>query len=292
MASGWVDLDGDIVSADRARVSVFDHGFTRGDSIFETLRVYSGIPFMWASHFERLAQSAHYLGFPRLERFELESRIERLIARGDLDDGVLRVQVTSGLADLFAPLDREMQPTTVLTLTPLPELAPVAERGASAMVSTVRRVHRLALDPRAKTGSYLNSVLAAREARSLGFDEAILLNAEQQVTETAFANLFAWIEGCWYTPTLESGILHGITRSVLLETCETHEIPVVEHDLGLDDLDLAEELFACSSVRECVPIISVGDAPVGEGRVGPETLGLYEHYRERVARYVADVSRG
>ena len=156
------------------------------------------------------------------------------------------------------------------------------------MISSVRRNHRLALDPLAKTGSYLNNVMAAREARRLGYDEAILLDLEGRVAEGATANLFAWIEGCWYTPPLECGILSGITRAVLLEQCRAHEIAAVEHPLSMEDLTVAEELFLCSSVREIMPVTQLNSAPVGNGKLGPETRALYALFQAKVARYTEE----
>ncbi len=285
MTKGWVDLDGTIVPAHEARVSVFDRGLTRGDSIFETARVYGGVAFMLEAHLQRLGHSAFYVGFPVTTELNLEERAQRLLAAGR-DDGlmnaVLRIQVTSGDAMELAPITQEIHPTSILTLTPLPALPDFSERGASAMISSVRRNHRLALDPLAKTGSYLNNVLAGREARRLGFDEAILLNLEGHVAEGATANLFAWIEDCWYTPSTESGILDGITRRVLLELCAENELPAVEHRVSVDDLELADELFVCSSIREIMPVTTLNGEPVGTGRIGEETARLYSVFSERV----------
>lgn len=286
MTNGWVDLDGKIVPAPEARVSVFDRGLTRGDSVFETARVYERVPFMLGAHLDRLGKSASYIGFPPLTPLNLEARVQRLLEAGDLDHGVLRIQITSGDDLALAPTAREIEPTSILTLTPLPPLPPFEERAASALISSVRRNHRLALDPLAKTGSYLNNVLAAREARRLGYDEAILLDLEGHVAEAATANLFAWVEGCWFTPSTESGILDGITRRVLLELCEAHDIPAVEHRLSVEDLEVAEEVFVCSSIREVMPVTMLNGAPVGSGTLGPETARLYALFQQRVTDYV------
>lgn len=288
MTRGWVDLDGEIVAAERARISVFDRGLTRGDSVFETARVYDRVPFMLQEHLERLYQSASYVGFPKIDSLELAERAGRLIARGDLEAGVLRIQVTSGDSMELAPVADDMRPTSILTLTPLPGFAPFEERGASGMISSVRRNHRLALDPLAKTGSYLNNVMAAREARVLGYDEAVLLDLDGNVAEGATANLFAWIEDCWYTPPLESGILDGITRRVLLELCAAEDTPAVEHPMSPEDLEVAEEIFVCSSVREIMPLTTFDDRTIGNGEIGEETRRLYARFRQRVSAYVAE----
>ncbi|MEL6544094.1 MAG: aminotransferase class IV [Myxococcota bacterium] len=288
MAIGWVDLNGDIVAAEQARVSVFDRGLTRGDSVFETTRVYARVPFMLREHLERLAKSASYVGFPAIQSDDLVRRAQRLIDRGDAEQAVLRIQLTSGDAMELAPIAEEIRPTSILTLTPVPDFPVFEERGASAMISSVRRNHRLALDPLAKTGSYLNNVMAAREARRLGYDEAILLDLEGRVAEGATANLFAWIEGCWYTPPLECGILSGITRAVLLEQCREHEISAVEHPMSMEDLTVADELFLCSSVREIMPVTQLNGVQVGNGKLGPETRALYALFQAKVARYTEE----
>ncbi|MEO1174559.1 MAG: aminotransferase class IV, partial [Myxococcota bacterium] len=161
-----------------------------------------------------------------------------------------------------------------------PALAPLAERGVDALVSTFQQVQRLALDPRAGTGSGLALVLAAREARTLGYAEAIVFDHQGFAVGSATDALFAWVHDCWYTPPAECA--HGeIARGVALELLAANDEPFVEHPLREDDLQSADEMLLVGSLRAVTPVIALNGDPVGAGKVGEATARLADWFAAR-----------
>ena len=155
---------------------------------------------------------------------------------------------------------------------------------ALALVS-VRRNHIQALDPAIKSNNLLNNVLAVREAQARGAIEAILLNQDGRVAEGASTNVFAVRGEVVLTPPKEEGILHGITRELVLELAPGAGVEAREATLGPDDLRSADEIFITSSTREVMPARSLDDRPVGSGRPGPVTLRLLSAFRAAIPRY-------
>ncbi|MEM6274269.1 MAG: aminotransferase class IV [Myxococcota bacterium] len=277
----WVDVNGQISTAEDATVSALDLGFTRGDSVFETLRIYRGVPFMWRAHHQRLIESARAVGIPMPPTGELSARVDRLLDKGSGQDGVLRIQITAGLSERFAPMFDAIRPTVVIVLGAPPSQPAIDIRGRRAALSRIRRSDPQSLDPAIKSGSYLNCVLAARDVQGRGYEEAIMLGPDGTVTEAASANVFAWYQNAWHTPI--HGIFPGITRAWVLELCTAHGISAHEETVSLAQLHEAEEIVLTSSVRELTPIIELDDRRVGSGKVGPHTRILDRHYQEMLA---------
>lgn len=284
----WADINGELLPAATATVSAFDLGFSRGDSILETILVLRWRPCLWRAHFRRLLNASDATGIPIPPEEVLVSRVERVIHRvqrelGSLQRAALRIQVSSGVSIDFAPATEAIESTVVVAIGTLEPQRPIAERGRRAIISGLRRSHAFGTAPAQKTGSYLNSVLAAREARRLGYDESIMLGDDGLVAEAASANLFALLEGVWQTPRVDVGILPGITRAHLLELCSARGIDVVEADLSVEDLRRAEEVVLTSSLRGLTPIVEIEGSRVGDGRVGAAVRRLNAHYEESLS---------
>lgn len=283
---GKVYVDGSIGSPEEARVSVFDRGFLYGDSVYETLRVYSGVPFAFEEHVERLFASAArvYFTLP-WSRAELEAATRATLAAAELGDAYLRIVATrgSGAVGLDPALARDPQ-LVIMALELYPPPAEAYERGRTAAVVGTRRNFKGAIDPAAKTGNYLNSVLAAHEARTAKADEAIMLSPEGEVAEGHSASLFALVDGVWLTPPLEVGILDGITRRIVLRLAGEHDIAMAERSVSLAALRGAREVFLASSLREVLPLTRIDGAPVGDGAVGAATRRVHALYRDEVRR--------
>ena len=122
-------------------------------------------------------------------------------------------------------------------------------------------------------------MLAVREARAIGAQEALLLDDAGFVTEGSSSNVFAVSEGRVRTPPLAAGILEGVTRAVVLRLARAEGLPVDEVPLRPEDLERADELFITSTVREILPVTRLGDGAVGGGRPGPITYRLHQAFR-------------
>ena len=277
----FASVDGRIVPAQEARVSVLDNGFTFGDSVYETLRTYGGRPFELGRHFRRLRASASRIGVGiPLDDAALTVRVDALLARAANTESYLRFIVTRGVGDISYHFERVSGPTIVMVAKPyepLPERSYV--EGIDVSVVSVRRNHPDALDPAIKSCNLLNNVLAMREAQAKGATEAILLNQAGLVAEGAGSNVFAVKNGAVVTPPLRAGILAGITREVLLELAPGAGISTREEELPLADFLGADEAFITSTLKEAAPIRAVDGKPIGSGRPGPITLRLLRAFR-------------
>ena len=249
-------LDGRLVAPDEARVSAFDHGLTVGDGVFETLRVYGGVPFALRRHLDRLGRSAAGLGLALPERSVLERACAEVVEAGGGGDARLRLTVTGGPGPLGSA--RGPGPPTVLAA-----VAPLAAPSPAAAVAVAPwpRNERGALAG-LKTTSYAENVVVLAWARERGAEEAVVTDTTGRLCEGTGANVFVVHGDRVRTPALSSGCLAGVTRELVLERTGAEEA-----DLDLDDLAGADEAFLTSSTREVQPIASV------DGRALPAVPG-------------------
>jgi len=276
----FASVNGNIVPAEEARVSVLDNGFAFGDSVYEVMRTYAGRVFEPGRHFRRLRASAGRLGIEvNATDAELYGQVEALIARAGAGEFYVRIIVSRGVGDCSYDFSRIAGPTVVMIQKPLS--SPPArhyEEGIRVAAVSVRRNHPRALDPGIKSSNLLNNILAVREAQARGCDEPLLLNHEGYLAEGASTNLFVVMEGTFLTPPLSAGILPGITRAVVIELLAGLGLPCHEKPLHLDTLLGADEAFMTSTTRELVPVRQVDDSPIGDGRPGPYTCRLMDAF--------------
>jgi branched-chain amino acid aminotransferase len=277
----FASVNGSVVPAEEARVSVLDNGFTFGDAVYETLRTYGGRPFELGRHLRRLRASAGRLGFAIPDGdAEIERRLLDLLAQAGNPESYIRMIVSRGVGDISYNFERVSAPTVVLVVKPLePYPASLFERGLDVAVVSVRRNSPHALDPAIKSCNLLNNVLAVREAQGRKADEAILLNERGEVAEGASTNVFVVKGGALRTPPLAAGILAGITREVLLGLFAEMKVAVDDRPLPLAELLSADEAFLTGTVREVMPIRSIDGQPVGSGGPGAVTRRVMEAFR-------------
>lgn len=278
-----IQVDGRISRPEEAVVPVLDRGFLYGDSVYEVLWWHRGVLIQQDEHLERLRRSAAHLYMEiTATDAELLAAVDTTIeATGatDDEDAYVRLVVTRGTGALGLAVEPQERHTIVVVVAPAnrPD-AERWERGLAMVVGKRRRNPRLALDPQAKTGNYLNNVLALHEARLAGADDAIMLNEAGEVTEATTANVYVMGNGRLLTPTLEAGILRGTTRSRILALCAAHGLEAVETELGCEDLDAADEVFVSSSVKGLLPVTSLDGRPVGTGVPGPWTRRIRDWF--------------
>jgi branched-chain amino acid aminotransferase len=286
-----VNLDGKLLPPHEARISVFDRGFLYGDSIYESLRTYERVPFLFERHLTRLERSASRLGIAiegGIERVLVETH--RLVAACGEQETTIRIVVTRGGREGVVDLDPETSGPSRLVLIgreakPFP--ASLYETGVDGAIVDVVRNRRDALDPAVKSGNYLNNVMAIGAARRSAAFESVMLNSEGFVTEASTSNLFVVKDSVLLTPAFECGLLDGVTRGVLFEIAARHGIAFREAKLRAADLLAADEVFLTSSLKEVMPVKRIGDHVIGSGRPGPSTKRLLALYRERIAEETA-----
>ncbi len=273
-------INGRLCRGDEATISLFDRGARDGEGLFETLRIYGGRPFAWSRHMERLVLSAAVLGFPvPASPVTLRAALDELLSVEGLTDAVARVTVTRGI--------RGGTPKRASRTGAWAEVEPLAARlwrGTRAGAATVI-VSKRPFEPGPlgghKTTSRLAYHLAREEARVARADEALLVSPAGEVLEGTTSNVFAVMGGEVRTPPLASGILPGITRSLVLGACASAGITARERALTLADLDAADEVFLTNSVQEIVPVGTL----VGRAIPGRTVAGrLLADYRAQVVR--------
>ena len=165
------------------------------------------------------------------------------------------------------------------------------ENGVNVTVSPYQKISPKAMPTTAKaSGQYMNSLLSVTEARSRGYDEAILLNVEGNISEGSGQNIFYVKDGVVYTNNEESSILLGITRDSIISICKNLDLPVSINSFSLNDLLNADEIFFTGTASEVTPVRSIDDTLIGNGEVGAITSKLKSQYMDVVLGKDGDYS--
>ena len=276
-------VDGTLVPASEATVSVDDRGFRYGDGAFETLRAYGGDVFAWDAHADRLERTCETLSLAHgLSRTDLRSRIDETLTANDIADAYVRLSISRGVQPGKLTPQQQVDPTVVIYVSPLPrgglEGEPVWDGSATLETVDIRRIPDEALPASAKTHNYLNGVLARTEL-SPDADEALLCDLDGHVAEGTTSTLFFVTDGELHTPSLEGPVLPGITRQVVLELAAEAGVSVGEDRYGLADVRAADELFLTNTTWEIRPVATLDGRTVGPG---PVTDLLARRFDERI----------
>jgi branched-chain amino acid aminotransferase len=284
----WVYLNGQFVDRKEAFISVFDHGFLYGDGVYETLRAYDRRIFMLRKHLTRLRRSADLIGLHvPIQEKDWPGLLQEAMQRNALTDAYVRITISRGEGEIGLDPALCPQPTVVVMAKPsLSYPARHYQEGVALRIVSTRRNLSTALPPRIKSLNFLNNILAKREAiEALAFD-GVLLNADGHLTECTASNIFLVRRGRLCTPSLDCGILDGITREVVLLLAGEQQVGIEEGQYGVEDLLRAEECFLTNTSMELMPVRAVNDRPIGNGRPGPITQQLTDLFHKNLARFL------
>jgi branched-chain amino acid aminotransferase len=280
--SATVNVNGRITPECEAVISVFDHGFLYGEGIYETMRTYHGRPFLFDRHMRRLRRSAGMieLALPFSDE-ELAAQIRDTQRAAKLDGEVyIRVLVTRGVGELTYDLKATPNPSIVIIVKPqIDPPAEAYEKGVRVVVVDIVRNHPATVNPMIKSNNLMNSALAMQQALRSNAFEGVMRNYRGELSECTTANLFIVKNNVALTPPLEAGLLPGITREFLFDVGKDAGVEVAEKVLVDEDLFRADEAFLTSTTRELVPIVTVNDRTIGNGRPGPVTWKLLNAFR-------------
>lgn len=267
-------MSGSLQSSEEMRISPFDHGFTVGNGVFETMICHAGHPFAFSRHYERMERSAAVMGLSLRPRNELLEASLEVLRANDLSAcrARLRITVTGGPAPLGSERGNSNE-TTLVAASPAAKWNDTED----VIVVSYSRNENGALSG-VKSTSYGENVVALEEARSLGAGEAIFPNTRGELCEGTGSNVFLVSEGILLTPPLKGGCLAGVTRALVLELCEREGIVVMEKAVPVTSLARAEEAFLTSTTREVHAIRSVNGQILG-GVPGPVTTRLGSVFR-------------
>lgn len=275
-----VYLNGTILPAAEARVSVFDAGFTHAAGLFETLRSYNGRIMLFADHAHRLLASAKALHMMLgINADLLERGVYEVLEANDLKEARVRLTVTPGRVPRPGETKGGQQETTVLITAEAVRMYPpeLYERGMRVCICPYKQSR---LDPLAghKTLAYLPRLLAMKDAAEKRCSEALWFNTENQLAEGSICNVFTVQKGVVATPPLDTPVLPGTVRQAVLGLARTQGLQVEERPIDINALLAAEEVFLTGTVLEIMPATSIERHEVGPGKPGEITRQLKEWY--------------
>lgn len=271
-------LNGEIMPAAEASISVLDHGLLYGDGVFEGIRFRYRQTLHLSLHFERLQQSAQALDLKlSYSPAEIAEAITQLLkAYGD-EHGYMRLIATRGVGPLGLDYSR-CEAGSLLIIADQLNIVPEEKRLAAKLATvSIRRLPADGLDPRIKSLNYLNHILARQQARLAGADEALLLNQQGRVAEGSADNIFMVRKGELLTPPVSEGALAGITRASILELAEELHMVAREIPLTLFDLYNADEVFLTGTGAGLIAVAEI-DGRVIKQSPGPIFTTLTQAY--------------
>src|SRR3712207_4682467 len=282
--AAWCYHDGELTRMGDVRLSPATHALNYGTGVFEGIRAYwnEGRGTLQVlklrEHFERFERSCRMLRIePAHSVDELcEITLEILGRNAPRQDTYIRPLAYKAAESVGVSLMGASQ----LSIFTVPMGNYVELTGLKVCVSSWRRTPDNAIPARAKcTGSYVNTALAVDQAHRAGYDDAIFLTQDGQVSEASAANIFLVRKGEIVTPPVTADILEGITRDAVMELAEKElDLPVIEREVGRTELYAADEVFLSGTGFQIAPVVEVDDRPVGTGSIGPVAAGLQELY--------------
>ncbi len=283
-------LNGRLVPAEQATVSVYDHGVLYGDGVFEGIRVYNGRVFKLRTHLERLESSARSIRLTLPYTVdELFEATKKTVEANGCQNGYIRLCVTRGAGPLGLNPFTCHDPAVFIICDAI-KMYPqeMYESGMAIITASTIRNHPGALSPRIKSLNYLNNILAKIEAIDAGVMEAVMLNHLGFVAECTGDNIFIvrrfHDEPMLITPPLHAGVLEGVTMTTVIACAKAAGIQVLHMDLTKHDLYTAEEMFLTGTAAEIIPVTQVDKRVIGDGKPGPITGQLLTAFHDLVAK--------
>ena len=275
-------MNGKLVDAEQAKVSVFDHGLLYGDGVFEGIRAYNGRVFKLDDHTDRLFRSAQAidLKIPH-SKAEINAAVLATCKANGITNGYIRLIVTRGVGSLGLNPETCKEPQIIIIAGAI-QLYPqeLYDNGLAVITVGTLRNHTEAINPRIKSLNYLNNILAKIEAMNAGCMECIMLNTQGYVAEASGDNVFVVNGTTLRTPPAWCGALEGVTRAVVMELAPQHGLTVREDVLTRYDLYTADEVFLTGTAAEIISVVKMDRRAIGTGAPGPVAKRLELAFRE------------
>lgn len=272
MNNNTIYYNGLILDGNESIIKAKDQGILFGYGLFETIRIYNSIPFMLDEHLERLKNSSYKLEILINDFEELKNKIDMFLKEINIINGVLRITVIKGIDT----------PNILFTTR---EVTYNDENYVNGFKLKVSKIKRNQSSPLAyiKTINYLDNILAKKEAIQSGYDDALLINTDNYVSECSGSNIFCIKNSIIYTPSIECGLLNGIVRELLVsKIIEKLGYKIIEGKYSIDFLNSADEVFITNSVMEIMPVVLIENNKIGNGKQGEITKKISDFYRKYI----------
>ena len=277
MLTPIVYINGLFWTIDKANISVLDRGFTYGDGLFETMRVYSGKIFRLEHHLDRLFQSARsiFIELP-ITKNEIQSAIYAAIKLNGLSDSIVRLTVTRGELDSGVNVDYSSPPTIVILVKPVKAISKKTyKEGIGIKLYKKSAIRTQGISNKIKSCNYLSNIILRENALKENFFEAVLLDHNHNVTEGTISNIFIIKNNQLKTPILNEFVLSGIIRQAILDLCLENNIPFKEDRITERELYEADELFLTNSAIEILPVRNINHHKLKNRGMRPMTKHIH-----------------
>ena len=277
MLTPIVYINGLFWTIDKANISVLDRGFTYGDGLFETMRVYSGKIFRLEHHLDRLFQSARsiLIELP-ITRNEIRSAIYAALKLNGLSNSIVRLTVTRGELDSGVNVDYSSPPTIVILVKPVKAISKKTyKEGIGIKLYKKSAIRTQGISNKIKSCNYLSNIILRENALKENFFEAILLDHNHNVTEGTISNIFIIKNNQLKTPITNEFVLSGIIRQAILDLCLENNIPFKEDLITERELYEADELFLTNSAIEILPVRNINHHKLKNRGTRPMTKHIH-----------------
>ena len=277
MLTPIVYINGLFWTIDKANISVLDRGFTHGDGLFETMRVYSGKIFRLEHHLDRLFQSARsiLIELP-ITKNEIRSAIYAALKLNGLSNSIVRLTVTRGKLDSGVNIDYSSPPTIVILVKPVKAISKKTyKEGIGIKLYKKSAIRTQGISNKIKSCNYLSNIILRENALKENFFEAILLDHNHNVTEGTISNIFIIKNNQLKTPITNEFVLSGIIRQAILDLCLENNIPFKEDLITERELYEADELFLTNSAIEILPVRNINHHKLKNRGMRPMTKHIH-----------------
>jgi D-alanine transaminase len=284
-ASSLVCLNGEIMPSDQAKVSVWDRGFVFGDAVYEVCRLYRGRPWLEMEHFARLERSLGELEIRGIDLRLLRKRMHHLIGQSHAGEGLVYIQITRGVAPrAHAFPDPPVPPTEFIAIKSYDDTATQEKRtsGVKMLSHPDLRWGRCDI----KSTNLLANCLALEHVKRQGGFEATLVDKDGLVTEATHSSILWVNDGRIFGTPGDDNILPGCTRLLAGQLAERLGRKIEDAKISLTDLKKADEVLLMGTSIEVMPVVTLDEATIGDGKPGPVGVELQEAYRESVREWL------
>lgn len=279
----YIYCNSQFIKDTEATISPFDHGFLYGLGAFETFRLYKGFPFLLHDHLKRLQHAIQELEISyKIDLDEVAVMLQQLLQLNQLEeeDVNVRFNISAGNGEVGKLLQPYDQPTVLCFLRKAPLIQQIEKNAAILQLrrNTPEGKHRL------KSHHYLNNILGKRELRKTPDTEGIFLTEQGFVAEGIVSNIFWVKDNIVYTPSVETGILNGITRQFVIKCLDKLGIPLREGFYTQKELYEATEVMITNSSQEVIPVKRISDYVFkgNDGKIVQKLNELYSNYRTKL----------